>query len=403
MLWLRLPSTVSADSLLHARPLERHYDQQSARVEGKHSVTTGEQQVDQRVALSAMPTPAGSTPSVTLDGSPIPPWARIRSFSPDDWEEFIREWATALDEDYFQIKRLGGAGDKGVDIAAFKTSQLFEGPWDCFQAKHYDKPLSFGVAADEILKVFVSTLEGAYTLPSSYQFLAPRGLSTPLNMLVSRPTDLRAQFLERLIEGHSLVKGMEKAAIEAVRSLAADTDFAMFRSVEVLDALTTHARTRWHAARFGTSLPERGDSEGPPEDYLPDETRYLQQLLAAYAERHPGMITTLDSVAAVPKMARNLQRQRVRFFKAESLRAYSAGAVPPGTFEKLQDDIHAGVIDVADADHPDGYTRLNQVMTQVGSLDLSRHKLINVTEIDDRQGVCHQLANDDRLTWVDES
>lgn len=100
-------------------------------------------------------------------------------------------------------------------------------------------------------------------------------------------------------------------------------------------------------------------------------------------------------------MSRHLQRQRKSFFRAESLRAYSAGAVPPGTFEKLQDDIHQGVIDVADGDHPDGYTRLCQVLAQVGSLDLSRHKLIAVTDIDDRKGVCHQLANDDRLTWVE--
>ncbi|RSN44895.1 hypothetical protein DMC64_18585 [Amycolatopsis sp. WAC 04197] len=308
-----------------------------------------------------------------------------------------------MEETYVQIKRLGGAGDRGADVAAFKTDRQFEGPWDCFQAKHYKEPLGFSVAAPEILKVFTSVIEGAYTLPESYQFLAPRGLSTPFNVLVSKPTDLQDRFLAELAKGGPLVKGLGKAIIEAVRRLATNTDFAMFKSVEVLDALATHAKTRWHAARFGTSLPARGDSDAPPEEYLPDETRYLQQLLAVYAEYHPGNITTLHSVADVPRLSRHLQRQRVRFFKAESLKAYSADAVPPGTFERLQDDIHAGVVDIADADHPDGYTKLNQVMTHVGSLDLNRHKLINVTDIDDRKGVCHQLANDDRLTWVEES
>lgn len=324
-------------------------------------------------------------------------------YSPDDWEEFIREWATAVEESYDQIKRLGGAGDKGADIAAFKTCRGFEGPWDCFQAKHYKAPLSFSDAAPEILKVFASVVEGAYTLPDSYQFLAPRGLSTHFNSLVSKPTELQEKFVKRLVAGDTLVKGSNEATVDAVRALAERTDFAMFKSVELLDALDTHAKTRWHAARFGTSLPERGDTAPPPAEYLPDETRYLQQLLAVYAERHPGEITTLDSVSDVPKMAKHLQLQRVRFFRAESLRAYSAGAVPPGTFEKLQDDIHDGVIDIADDDHPDGFTKLGKVMTHVGSLDLSRHKLINVTDIGDRQGVCHQLANDDRLTWVDES
>ncbi|WP_253858104.1 ABC-three component system protein [Prauserella alba] len=324
-------------------------------------------------------------------------------YTPDEWEDFIREWVTALKESYVQIKRLGGAGDKGADIAAFKTDRQFEGAWDCFQAKHYSEPLGFAAAASEILKVFVSVLEGAYTLPDSYQFLAPRGLSTQFNMLVSKPTALRERFLVRLVEGDTLVKGLDAGTTDAVRSAAERTDFAMFRSVEVLDALTTHSHTRWHAARFATSLPARGDSEIPPGEYTPDEARYLQQLLAVYAERRPDKITTLDSVANVPKLSSHLQQQRVRFFRAESLKAYSAAAVPPGTFEELQEDIHAGVIDVAEGDHADGYARLGQVLTQVGSLDLNRHKLIGVTDIDDRKGVCHQLANEDRLIWVEEA
>ncbi|MET9229157.1 ABC-three component system protein [Lentzea sp. NPDC003310] len=365
-------------------------------------MTAEEQKADGHMPLCAMPRPSASTPSVALDGPPVSPVARIRMYSPDEWEDFIREWATALDETYVQIKKLGGAGDKGADIAAFKTDQQFEGPWDCFQAKHYEKPLSFSVAAAEILKLFTSVVEGAYTLPDSYHFLAPRALSTPFNMMVSNPTTLRKNFLDRLVKGDKLVEGLHEATLDAVRTLAAATDFSMFKSVELLDALTTHRRTRWHAARFGTSLPARGDSETPPDDYTPDETRYLQQLLAVYAERWPDKITTLESVADVPRLRKHLQQQRVNFFRAESLKAYSAGAVPPGTFERLQDDIHSGVIDIAEADHPDGYARLGQVLAHVGSLDLNRHKLINYTDIDDRKGICHQLANDDRLTWVEE-
>lgn len=366
-------------------------------------MTTGNQQANGRVALSAMPAPGAPPPSVALAGSPVPPTARIRLYSPDEWEEFIREWATAVEADYVQVKLLGGAGDRGADIAGFLTDRQFEGPWDCFQAKHYKVPLGFTVAAAEMVKVFVSVLEGAYSLPRTYQFLAPRGLSTPFNMLVSNPTTLRKKFLDRLVEGDTLVKGLVVAVLEKVRALAEQTDFAMFRSVEVLDALSTHSRTRWHAARFATSLPARADNAAPPEEYTPEEARYLQQLLDVYAELHPEKITTLASVADIPKLGKHLQRQRVSFFRAESLKAYSAGAVPLGTFEKLQDDIHAGVVDVAEGNHPDGYTRLGQVLTQVGTLDLSRHKLIDVTDIEDRKGVCHQLANDDRLTWVEDA
>lgn len=365
-------------------------------------MTTGEGKSPGRSVLSDMPLPTEIDPSVALDGPPVSPAGRIRLYSPDEWEEFIREWATGLPQTYAQIKRLGGAGDKGADIAAFKTDRQFEGPWDCFQAKHYKDPLSFGVAAAEVLKVFVWVVEKVYCLPDSYLFLAPKGLSTQFNMMVSKPTAFRDSFLGRLDKGEALVKDLDAPKVQAVRTLASQTDFGMFKSVELQDALETHSRTRWHAARFATALPVRAASEAPPAEYATDEARYLQQLLAVYAERYPDKITDLASVADVPRVSRHLQRQRVCFFRAESLKGYAREAVPPGTFEKLQGDIYSGVVDVVERDHPNGYTRLAEVLAQVGNLDLNRHKLIAVTEIDDRKGVCHQLANDDRLTWMDE-
>jgi hypothetical protein len=319
------------------------------------------------MALTDLPVPVGPSSSVALDGPQIAPAALIRLYSPVEWETFVREWATELEPDYVQIKQLGGPGDKGLDVAAFKTDRQLEGPWDCFQAKHYESPLGFAVAAAEMFKVFTSVIEGFYTLPDTYQFLAPRGLSTPFNLLVSRPEALRERFLGRLSENDTLVKEMNQATLGAVRELAAATDFAMFKSVEVHDAVSTHSRTRWHAARFATALPTRGPDEAPPREYAPLEARYLEQLVEVYAERHPDKIGSLESVAGIPRLSRHLHQQRVRFFRAESLKKYSAGAVPPGTFEKLQDDIHAGVVDIVQADHPDGYTRLGQVLTRARS------------------------------------
>ena len=60
----------------------------------------------------------------------------------------------------------------------------------------------------------------------------------------------------------------------------------------------------------------------------------------------------------------------------------------------------SGVVDVAEADHRSGFDRLNQVLTIVGTLTLTSHALINITNMDDLKGICHQLANEDRLRWV---
>lgn len=353
--------------------------------------------------LSDMPAPPPTNVHVTLDGPPLLPQGRIQLFSSEEWEDFIREWATGLTAKYVQIKRFGGSGDKGADVAAFKSEHGLEGPWDCFQGKHYIKALAYSDASPEILKVFLAVLDGHYQMPDTYQFLAPRGCGTHLNRMLSSPTTLKKKFLGQIIAGEALVKGLSLDGLRAVRELAQETDFSMFRSVEILDALAVHSRTPYHAARFGTALEPRPAPGPPPEDIAHHETRYLEQLLAVYSELHPDQEFDVATLATDGRVGHHFQRQRTSFYKAESLRLYARDQVPPGTFEKLQDDIYSGVIDLAEADHPNGFARLGSVLSHVGQLDLNRHKLITVSDNDDRKGVCHQLANVDRLTWVEQS
>ena len=86
-------------------------------------------------------------------------------------------------------------------------------------------------------------------------------------------------------------------------------------------------------------------------------------------------------------MREHFHRQREAFYHAESLRVFARDTVPPGTFESLQEDIYDGVVDTHDASHPDGY------------LQITANALISCTKPKDRDGICHQLANEDRLRW----
>src|SRR5262245_37485141 len=73
-------------------------------------------------------------------GPPILPIARIRLYSPDEWENFTNEWAHYFFEGK-EVVRSSGAGDKGVDIAVFEPGQDLNGIWDAYQCKHYDNAL----------------------------------------------------------------------------------------------------------------------------------------------------------------------------------------------------------------------------------------------------------------------
>jgi hypothetical protein len=340
--------------------------------------------------LTDLESPEVSTVAPSLTGPPVTPAQRLFFYSPDEWEQFIREWATGLGAAYVQIKRLGGANDRGVDVAAFKTNQGLEGSWDCFQGKHYAKALLPSDAFPEILKVLIGVDGGHYVLPDRYAFLAPRGCGSTLNRMLSKPTDLRDWFLRELAKPDGPASKLDKV------------DFAVFQSVEIDDALETHRATPYHSSRFGTALPARPARVGPAPEIAAHESRYVAQLFEVYYEMEPTMTFTAENMSAHSKFGSHFQRQRESFYSAEALRLYARDSVPLGTYEALQSDVHSGVVEVAEASHQSGMDRLTTVLATSGQIDLSAHALISVSSIDDRKGICHQLANEDRLTWVKE-
>lgn len=351
--------------------------------------------------LIDLPVPVASGTLVpALPGSPVPPAHRIYFYSPDEWEVFITEWATGVAVSYRQIKQLGGSGDRGVDVAAFKTDHGLEGAWDCFQAKHYDGSLTLSDAFPELLKIFHGVVDAFYCLPDRYVFVAPRGCGPTLNRLLSKPMEFRKKFLELLDAGGTATRPYDEQALRSIRELAESTDFSIFQSLELNEMLDIHRKTPYYTSRFGTSLPARPPVGQAPETPAPGETTYVKKLVDVYQEQDPAACSDAGSVAAHVKYGPHLQRQREAFYSAEALRLYARDSVPDGTFELLQDDVHTGVVDTADANHPSGLDRLRAVLTQSGQLDLGAHALISVSKLQDRQGICHQLANANKLTWV---
>jgi hypothetical protein len=337
----------------------------------------------------------------TESGPRLAPRKVIQTYDDDEWEVFIEEWATGLLPKYLRVQRFGGAGDRGVDVAGFRTELGFEGDWDCFQGKHYDKSLTPSVAWPELLKVFLLPVQNPlWLLPSRYCFIAPRGLATSLAQLVATPTLFRAKFIEQVRSGDSKpFKELDAVTRGAVLSLACDTDFSMFGSIEVLSLIEQHGATRYHAARFGGGLPERPAPLSPPQNVDVEEMVYVRKLVDAYKERY----VNIDSVSKVETHAHvgaHFQRQRESFFRAEALRSFARDQVPPNTFEGLQNEVYDAVVETVEGQHADGLTRLQKTLEQAVAAQLSANALIQVTEPADRRGICHQLANDDRLTWV---
>ncbi|MBB6406183.1 ABC-three component system protein [Arthrobacter sp. AZCC_0090] len=328
----------------------------------------------------------------------LTPEQLVSIYSDTQWEEFVLEWATTLTS-YKKVMRNGGANDHGVDVAGFLTDGGFAAEWDCYQCKHYAAELLPGDAYPEILKIVLGTMAGYYTWPHEYRFVAPRGYGTTLAGVLNSPAKLRSAMKSALTKDRSvLARKLGEHSLEEVLAFLDEADFAGFGSIELHELVTDHQQTRWHSARFGVPLPARSGPDVPAVRPGEDEQRYVAKLLAAYAERH-GVSLTPAAAADHEQLGSHYLRQRVAFYSAESLRVFARDSVPVGTFEALQDEIFDGVIDVHDSHPGDGLDRLLQVTQSAHQLAMTANGLLPVVTTRDRTGVCHQLANDDRLSW----
>jgi hypothetical protein len=335
-------------------------------------------------------------------GIPVPKPIRVKSFNPDDWEDFIEEWSTSLEGSYVKVRRFGGSGDCGVDIAGFCTDKGFEKTWDNYQCKRYAHPLRPSDTWVELGKIIYYSHIGEYLPPRKHYFVASLGVGTTLEKLLNKPTELHREFKENwdrhCRSGITSTKEIELSG--KLLSYVDAFDFTIFSSKSHVELIEAHSRTGFHAVRFGGGLPTRPASEAPPTAPAPSESRYIRQLLDAYGDYLGSPFPDMSALDAHNRLGRDFRRQRERFYHAEALRNFARDTVPDGTFDDLQEEVYNGVVDITDATHPNGYERMKATVTQASSVALIANPLASVTKSQDRQGICHQLANEDRLKWV---
>ena len=337
-----------------------------------------------------------------IHGKLIPAQQQILLYSADDWERFIEEWVHYQRSRYNEVTRLSGSKDMGIDVAGFVDDRGFNGVWDNFQCKHYDKALTPGIAIPEIGKCLWHSFKGRFVPPQQYCFMAPKDCGMSLKKLLLDIPALKATVFARWDNWCAKsITSTEVVALEGeFREYADSFNFSIFTFKPTLDVIDEHRKTPYHAARFGGGLPNRPDVEEPPGEAAALESRYLQQLFEAYGDHKNTKVVGMAGLSTWPDLQEHYNRQREFFYHAESLRNFARDTVPPGTFEDLQEEVHAGVVEIEGAPQPDAFFRVNAVTQAAAQLSLTANGLISVTKVQDKRGMCHQLANEDRLHWV---
>jgi hypothetical protein len=366
---------------------------------------TDAKDINTEFAEICAPAPSSSLlTAVQMQAAPaIDPLKRLFLYSADEWEGFIEEWASVcLKSKYQKVQRFTGANDKGIDIAGFVDNGLLMGVWDNYQCKHYNHALHPTDAWPEIGKILWYSFKKHYKAPRDYFFVAPRGAGTTLSQFLGNPDALRAE-LKKVWDKACRDKITNTGSVSLSDDFAAYVEqfpFSIFKSKPIREILEQHKETPYFVARFGGGIPPRPKPGAPPEQIDAAESGYVAELLAAYADHTKKPIPNIAELKKWNKLEHHFRRQREAFYHAESLRVFVRDKVEPGTFESLQDQIYHGVVDTCDAEHADGYERVVAVTGVAQNLPVDAHPLAPSTFVLDKHGICHQLANAERLKWT---
>ena len=341
-------------------------------------------------------------------GKNITPNKRIELFSPSEWEELIEEWLELKKGEYIEIERLGGSGDKGRDVVAYVSKDISNPPfvWDCYQCKHYDRPLMPIDVYVEFGKIIYYSYLAEYSIPRNYYLVSPKGYGTKLTTLLEKPVELKRNLIASWNNNcKDKISNTTKIELKGEFLKYVDNfDFKIFKRTLVKDIITEHKKHSNHLIRFGGNLPERlrFNKADMPDSLQQNENRYVSQLLSAYESASGKRYEFTNDLDNNRNYKKHFIKARISFHHAEQLRNFYRDALPVHVFEDFQDEICTGVINVAENDFDNGFARVRAVEQEANKINISSNPFKDVCLVHDKIGICHQLSNDGKLTWCDD-
>lgn len=325
--------------------------------------------------------------------------ARIRALDDERLEAFVKDWVSRRTRDYVETQRWSGTGDMGRDVVGYATRFRHEGDWDNFQCKQLSERLSEQTAFVELGKIFMHAAEGAYSLPRSYTFVAPKGVVRNVQNYVAHPSRFQKAFLDKW-DQIIAPKIVEKRSVpltpkirDVIRRFAFERVYWLDAAGLADDPYAKPALVHWFGHDPGAAPPGI-----TPERPLDEEAPYIEQLIGLYGERLGIPFADYDAALADPNWGQHLRDQRTRFFEAAAFDRYYRDSTPPDYLATFKDDLYHGVADTYRDQHPDGLARALKVLTQASQVSptgvLGRYAKVPV-----KQGTCHQFANEGLLPW----
>lgn len=372
----------------------------------------GGKKVSSFLALTDVPSPPAwpglNKRLVTGDigNSILNPIQIVGAFSDKQFEIFVLEWVHGyLSRKYVEVKQRGGAGDKGRDVIAWIDAPgVKPRRWDNYQCKHYDEPLSPSKFYVELGKLCYYTYTQAYTNPENYFIVTHKGVGPKLGDLLDNPIGLRneliknwSKYCENEITKTTAVK-LDAQLLAYIKSF----DFSIVKEISPRSLIDQHAETQYHAVTFQTRMRPRPNPVKPPEFASTSELTYINKMFEAFSEYLKVPVSDELCFSDFDELKQFYNFSRVCFYSAESLKEFARDNLPDESyFDDLEDQVYDGIQITLNYKHyNDGYQRMVETCDKSGSVPIVGNILGHEFKYKDRVGVCHHLANKNRIGWV---
>lgn len=343
-----------------------------------------------------------------LYGKPISPMQRLSVMDDEEFEEIVEEWAYEyLSSKYESVRRCGGAGDLGRDVICWvsKTEQI----WDNYQCKHYGKKLTPSGFYVELGKLCHYTFTKAITVPQTYYIVSQEGVGTKLGDLLDNPILLKNSLIDnwdKNVRTQISSKGSGEIILEGeFKKYVEDFDFSILKSIEPTELISQHSQTSYHLFHFGGTIKKyRKETIVPVIEDVEREMRYVKQLLIAYSEEITCEINSVDELAKYGDFKVHFDIQRKNFYSVETLKQFERDNIPPesNAFETLKDEIFSSVYSKVMSTYENSFKKMISVLEHSTLLSITSNPLTVTISLLDKQGICHHLVNENKLSWKKE-
>lgn len=336
---------------------------------------------------------------------------RLKQLEPAEFEVFVEQYAYYLDNSkrYAEVLRSPGAGDQGRDVIAYIDP--FGTPrrrWDNYQCKRYQTPLSPAHILPELAKLCYYTFIGEYSVPENYFLVCNSGIGPTLAKYIDgqNPEKLREALIEAWKGDFSKkLTGVKPIPLVGkLKTYVENFDFTIIRSVGIQKLLEEHGKTPYHHQIFGSQLKPRPAPLIPPEEILSSEIPYVTQIFEAYSDHKKQSLTKPSDLLEnqLEELHDHYHEQRECFWFSETLKGFTRDNFEPGNkhFEELSEQMLKGLNNTLLQTHSDGFTKMLDVAKTAGTLQLGHSPILEDLRQEDRIGICHQLANENRLRWT---